>query len=147
LAWPSLFFPLVWGIAFLAIEPYLAQNVPEKSWLAALNQGQVQSACALLLSGLVCGLLWEFFNYWAGAKWVYTLPWPKGPKLFEMPLLGYLGFPPFALGCASLWQSFEYFWTKRPELRIPAGLALLFFSLGIFWAMDRFTVQSFDPIL
>jgi hypothetical protein len=53
----------------------------------------------LLLSGLLCGVLWEFWNYWCGAKWHYTVPIFEQVKLFEMPLPGYLGFPPFAVEC------------------------------------------------
>ena len=30
-------------------------------------------------------------------KWIYHVPWASEPKLFEMPLLGYLGYLPFAL--------------------------------------------------
>ena len=28
----------------------------------------------LLAAGLICGLLWEFWNYWGGAKWIYNVP-------------------------------------------------------------------------
>jgi len=53
----------------------------------------------LLASGLVCGVLWEFWNYWAIAKWTYTVPFFGNVKIFEMPVLGFLGFPPFAVEC------------------------------------------------
>jgi hypothetical protein len=53
----------------------------------------------LLASGLVCGVLWECWNYWAGAKWHYTVPIMERVKIFEMPLPGYFGFPPFAVEC------------------------------------------------
>jgi hypothetical protein len=48
-------------------------------------------------SGALCGVLWELWNYWARAKWHYTVPIMPNVKIFEMPLPGYLGFPPFAL--------------------------------------------------
>jgi hypothetical protein len=57
----------------------------------------------LLLSGLLCGVLWEFWNYWALAKWHYTVPIMEHVKLFEMPLPGFLGFPAFALECFVMW--------------------------------------------
>lgn len=57
----------------------------------------------LLMSGLLCGFLWEFWNYWAGAKWHYTVPIMEHVKLFEMPLPGFLGFPPFALECFTMY--------------------------------------------
>lgn len=56
----------------------------------------------LLLSGLLCGVLWEFWNYWSAAKWHYTVPIMENLKVFEMPLPGYLGFPPFALECFTM---------------------------------------------
>jgi hypothetical protein len=57
----------------------------------------------LALSGLVCGSLWEFWNYWSHAKWHYTVPIMEHVKVFEMPLPGYLGFPAFALECFTLY--------------------------------------------
>ena len=57
----------------------------------------------LCVAGFVCGLLWEFWNYWARAKWVYTVPILPDLKLFEMPLPGYLGFPAFALECFAMY--------------------------------------------
>jgi hypothetical protein len=57
----------------------------------------------LMLSGLLCGVLWEFWNYWARAKWIYTVPIMQEWKIFEMPLPGYLGFPPFAIECFAMY--------------------------------------------
>jgi hypothetical protein len=58
---------------------------------------------ALLGSGLLCGVLWEVWNFWARAKWHYTVPIMEDWKIFEMPLPGYLGFPPFALECFTMY--------------------------------------------
>ena len=41
-------------------------------------------------------MLWEFWNYWAGAKWHYSVPIMENLKIFEMPVPGHLGFPAFA---------------------------------------------------
>ena len=57
----------------------------------------------LSLSGLLCGALWEFWNYWARSKWIYTVPIMENLKIFEMPLPGYLGFPAFALECFTMY--------------------------------------------
>jgi hypothetical protein len=51
----------------------------------------------------VCGWLWEFWNYWAAAKWLYIFPMFQGWKIFEMPAPGFLGFPPFALECFTMY--------------------------------------------
>ncbi len=73
---------------------------------------------ALLAGGLACGFLWEFWNYWAAAKWTYDLPF-LGPleqyRLFEMPLPGFAGFPPFALEC---WVAFQSILLLMHALRL-----------------------------
>lgn len=51
----------------------------------------------LLAAGLICGLVWEFWNFWARAKWIYNVPVPPDIKIFEMPIAGFGGFPPFAV--------------------------------------------------
>ena len=48
-------------------------------------------------------MLWEFWNYWARAKWHYTVPIMENLKIFEMPVPGYLGFPAFALECFTMY--------------------------------------------
>ena len=45
----------------------------------------------------------EFWNYWAGAKWHYTVPIMEHTKIFEMPVPGYFGFPAFALECFTMY--------------------------------------------
>jgi len=68
-----------------------------RSLLGDLKGGRSNTLWSLLLGGLICGALWEFWNYWALAKWEYTVPILGDVKLFEMPVLGYLGFPAFAV--------------------------------------------------
>ena len=57
----------------------------------------------LVLSGFLCGVLWEFWNYWARAKWHYSMPIMEHLKIFEMPVPGYLGFPAFAIECFTMY--------------------------------------------
>jgi len=73
------------------------------SLLSGLEQGRRGRLYSLLVSGWVCGWLWEFWNYWAKAKWLYVFPMFQGWKIFEMPAPGYLGFPPFALECFAMY--------------------------------------------
>ena len=75
-----------------------------KSLLGDLEKGSPRLLFALLLSGMICGLLWEFWNFWAGAKWHYTVPILGHVRIFEMPILGYLGFPPFAVECFVMYE-------------------------------------------
>jgi hypothetical protein len=63
---------------------------------------------AAFAGGLLCGFLWEFWNYWALAKWTYQLSFLGGAenfRYFEMPVIGLLGFIPFGLECWVMWQS------------------------------------------
>ncbi|MBI2080877.1 MAG: hypothetical protein HYT86_03990, partial [candidate division NC10 bacterium] len=59
----------------------------------------VQAFWCWFVGGTICGVLWEFWNYWATAKWHYTVPITAEWKIFEMPVAGYLGFGPFAVEC------------------------------------------------
>ena len=46
---------------------------------------------------LICGFFWEFWNFKSHPKWAYHVPGVDFLRVFEMPLLGYLGYLPFAL--------------------------------------------------
>ena len=89
-------FGLVWiGFIFL-LDPLLRRsNAP--SFLADLAHGRWNRLCALLASGWICGWLWEFWNFWAAARWQYVFPMLQEWKIFAMPAPGYLGFLPFAV--------------------------------------------------
>lgn len=91
-------FGTVWvGYAFL-LDPF-NYFAGRPSLFRDLAAGRLERFACLFIGGLICGVLWEFWNYWAQAKWVYTVPIMPHWKLFEMPLLGYLGFPAFAYEC------------------------------------------------
>ncbi len=70
-------------------------------------------AINLGLSGALCGVLWEFWNYWSAAKWHYTVPIMEHTKIFEMPVPGYLGFPAFALECFTMYVFVRRAFTRR----------------------------------
>jgi hypothetical protein len=110
--------PLVWVGYALLLEPFnYRRGWP--SWLAALGRGDASLLVSLLASGLVWGLLCEFWNYWAVARWTYTIPYAGHVKLFEMPLLGYLGFPLFALECYALYNLLHGLLVERPDRARP----------------------------
>jgi hypothetical protein len=89
-------FAPVWVGFILLLEP-ANYRLGAPSILADLAAGRPGRALRLLVSGYLCGVLWEFWNYWAAAKWIYHVPFLPGVRLFEMPVLGFLGFGPFAL--------------------------------------------------
>jgi hypothetical protein len=99
LLYPSDWFaPVVWLSIIFLIDPLNAWR-GRPSIIGDLARGNWRRLLSLLASGFVCGVLWEFWNYWALAKWTYTVPYLGSIKIFEMPVLGFLGFPPFAVEC------------------------------------------------
>ena len=87
---------LVWAGFIFFLDPINYLN-GGKSILKEIESGNLSVILSLFLVGLWCGLLWEFWNYWAIGKWIYTVPILGHVKLFEMPVLGYLGFMVFAV--------------------------------------------------
>ena len=143
----KVFFPLIWGGFVLLLDPLNAMW-KEKSLLEEWRQKNWNRTFQLLLSGLACGLLWEFWNFWAQAKWVYSVPLSeallKELKIFEMPVPGFLGFPPFALECFVMTEFVENLRSRVPEkawrvLAIAAWIFMIFMCR----MMDLKTVQSF----
>ncbi len=95
---PGYFFPLVWGAFIFLLEPVCAKW-GEHSLLKDAEKGEWTTVVRLLIAGILCGGYWELCNFWSFAKWVYTVPFFSEGKLFEMPYLGFLGFPPFCVEC------------------------------------------------
>jgi hypothetical protein len=98
---------LVWtGFFFLfdAINYHL--NI--ESILGDLKQGNYNRLLSLVVAGFICGILWESTNYSAFTKWKYNVPILPEIKIFEMPILGYLGFPAFALELFSMYYFTKY---------------------------------------
>lgn len=114
-------FGAVWVGFILLLDPVLHHwNAP--SFLLELERGETSILGEFLLAGAVCGIFWEFWNYWAAAKWLYIFPIGQGSKIFEMPLLGYLGFPAFALECRVMYEFCRNLENKI--LRLRAGHTL-----------------------
>ena len=73
----------------------------------------------LSASGVLCGVLWEFWNFWSRSKWHYSVPIMEHLKIFEMPVPGYFGFPAFALECFTM-----YVFVRRMFSRVGRTIAL-----------------------
>jgi len=154
LLWPDLFFPLVWASVVFLVEPWNRRHAG-RSFLRELEAGEAGPFLRTLVAGLVCGVLWETWNAWARSKWIYTVPGVSGLKVFEMPLLGFLGFPPFAVECLAVISFVEARWPagERPStagakaLRAAAYGVATAATLAVFAAADSRTVDStFVPV-
>lgn len=154
--WPRYTFPLIWaGFTFL-LEPLLHTR-GGASLMAEWETGRPRTFLLLLTAGLICGVLWEFWNFWAVSKWVYTLPFVGKWKVFEMPVLGFLGFPPFAVelyvmtGVLSLCRGGRG-WRRedavrpgrtRPAIALLWILAFLAVFIMVGRSIDFFTVKAY----
>lgn len=106
---PRLFFWSVWLGVFFLLDPINAR-LGLSSLLCDWRRGDLRRTGVLLAAGYICGFFWEFWNYWAYTKWIYTVPVPDMPHIFEMPALGFLGFGPFALETFAFWT---FLWRER----------------------------------
>jgi hypothetical protein len=99
---PHYFFPLVWfGLTFL-LDP-INNFMGHKSTYAHMAVRDWRFF-VLPLGALVCGFFWEMWNFYSLPKWYYTVPFIGFWKVFEMPLLGFTGYLPFALELFAFYQ-------------------------------------------
>ena len=89
-------FPLVWIAPFLILEPVLyISGLP--SLLRQIEKGDWALTISVMAATLLTGFFWEMWNYYSLAKWYYTIPYVGFWKVFEMPILGYGGYPFFGI--------------------------------------------------
>ena len=107
-----------------------------------LRSGDRRRVWSLMLAGLICGILWEFWNYWAGSGWNYTVPFFGRWKVFEMPVLGFLGFLPFALECWIIYHLFIAILRRMNSViaQTALWLAVAVISFIILLGIDAYTV-------
>ncbi|HXZ44774.1 MAG TPA: DUF4332 domain-containing protein [archaeon] len=162
LIWPRYAFPWVWCFVVFLGDPlcYRTERTRANSLLGQLERGDPRPFIRLLLSGLICGGLWEFWNFWAYTKWIYTVPFFEDLKWFEMPPLGFLGFPPFTLQCYVLinllngfrrsrgWEEAGHVGPGAPIWLSATAVAFAcLFNVAVYSGIDRLTVQSYSPTL
>jgi hypothetical protein len=155
LAFPRYFFALVWGASMLMIEPVVYRKARDRSLLYDLEQGRPGRLLRLLGGGALIGLLWESLNIGARAKWIYTVPFLENLKLFEMPVPGFLGFPPFAVECFIIWQALVTAGVAVPRFgptfratrgkRIGAAFGSAVFCVIVLIGMELWTFTSSRP--
>jgi len=125
----GLFFSL-W-VSPLVILTILLEKFGVWTPFTPIKNGNWTPILLFALTYLFQGVTMEGWNYfsaahgadgiftYAPAYWVYSIPYVDTPKLFEMPILGYLGYLPFGVYCWVWWIMFAYL------LAIPTKLAKL----------------------
>jgi hypothetical protein len=107
LVWTGFFF-LLDPINYLNGESSVIRDIANRKWSMPLS---------LFVAGYICGFLWEFWNFWAVARWHYTwylqIPMLAQPKLFEMPIAGYLLYGPFAWELYAMYNFVKFLFSKK----------------------------------
>jgi hypothetical protein len=112
LAWPKIFYPFVWTSLVFIFEPINCWT-GRPYFLKQLRDGDWRTVIALSLGALACGFFWEMWNYYSFPKWTYHIPGLGFSRVFEMPLLGFGGYVPFAL---ELYALRNFLWPNGPRL-------------------------------
>lgn len=96
IALPRIAFPFTWISLFFVFDPinYL-EGKP--SILKEVKDGNWTIPVSIAASTLFTGFFWEFWNFYSMPKWQYSLPFVNFLRIFEMPTLGFLGYPFFGL--------------------------------------------------
>ena len=101
--WPHQTFIFLWLSLVFLLDP-INNLMGRKSALAHLKARDWRFFLTIPLSGLFCGFFWEMWNFHSLPKWYYTVPYVGFGKVFEMPILGYSGYLPFAVELFALYQ-------------------------------------------
>jgi uncharacterized membrane protein HdeD (DUF308 family) len=108
----SYLFGLVW-LGFLFLLDPINYRLSLPSLEGDLARGRRARLYSFLVAGWVCGWLWEFWNFWAPAGWIYTFPIGQQMKIFQMPAPGYLAFPVFALECFAMYATAGWVFSRK----------------------------------
>jgi hypothetical protein len=94
---PDRAFPLVWVAPWCVLDGVAELRGRRPNVLALVREGRAGPVLLVAVAGLGTGILWELWNWGAVPHWDYRIPYVGFLSLFAMPVLGYLGYPPFAL--------------------------------------------------
>lgn len=116
---PDELFFMVW-IAPLAIFSVVLDDLDIWTPFSSLKKGNWSPLLLIALSWVSAGLCVECWNYFSGTHidgilksyntlyWAYSVPYVNEPHLFEMPLLGYMGYLPYGVYAGIWWITFAY---------------------------------------
>ena len=118
--YPDKLFFLLW-LAPLIILTIVLERMKMWTPFAPMKDGNWSPMLIFALTYLIQGFLLEFWNYFSGvheggemvltytpAYWTYSIPYVNVYHVFEMPVLGLLGYLPFGVYCWVWWIVFAY---------------------------------------
>jgi len=114
LIFPNVFYVFIWLAVFFIVEP-LNYKLKINTLFDYIRVGNWRPVVALCIGSLICGFFWEMWNYLSYPHWIYYVPGVNFLHIFEMPLLGYLGYIPFALELYSIYNLVAWL-TKNKKL-------------------------------
>jgi len=92
---PSYFYYFEWLAVYLILDP-INYRLKNNSLLNYISERDWRPVISLSIGAVICGFFWEMWNYNSYPKWIYNTPMVNFLHIFEMPLLGYIGYIPFA---------------------------------------------------
>ena len=107
LVWPRYFYIFLWLSIFFIIDT-INHMSGRRSLVSYTDIRNWSPIISLALGCLMCGFFWEMWNYYAYPKWIYLTPGVEFLYVFEMPLLGYLGYIPFSFELFAFYHLFVH---------------------------------------
>jgi len=89
------FYYFEWAAVYFILEP-INFKLKNNTLIEFVANGNWKPVVALSVGALICGFFWEMWNFYSYPKWIYNTPMIDFLHVFEMPLLGYIGYIPFA---------------------------------------------------
>lgn len=117
LIFPDYFFYLIWLSVYLIIEP-INYKLNNRTLISYTSQGNWKPIVSLAVGCLICGFFWEMWNYYSYPQWKYHLQIANFLHVFEMPILGYLGYIPFSLELYAIYNFVSGLFSKNDYLQV-----------------------------
>jgi hypothetical protein len=112
LIFPKYFYYFEWAAVFFILEP-INYKLKNRNIFDFISKGDWRPVIALSVGAIICGFFWEMWNYYSYPKWIYDTPMVNFLHVFEMPLLGYIGYIPFSLELFAIYNFITGFNRKK----------------------------------
>lgn len=95
---PEFTYPFLWVSPVLVVV-LVKRLTGSGCALDDISDGNWSLVVRYAVAALICGFVWELWNWNSLAKWIYDVPYVHRFQYFEMPLLGLFGYIPFGVEC------------------------------------------------